>query len=321
MRSTAWLIGVAGVALAAVCAALWWTFQGPLLEGPRAVVEGGEAGGLPRAQPQTEHFDAAALERASDDAAADGLQAFIVMRDDHIVFDRFGHGISAQTAIDSGPFAQALVASVAGIAAKEDGLPPRSLYGFDAQRLRSAIEAASHQSYPDYLSRRLWRRLNAAPAWIALPAVGAQAPAGCCFHARVLDWMRIAELLLDDGHFQGKQLVPPGWVARMLRPEGADGARGFGVELAAAAQGAEPFAADGVFFLRGIGHWRLWMVPSLRLAVLFGAKAQEPSRADAGQAAPPGDETRLPNLVIRALSAAPTQHSTASQLQQLVPGH
>ncbi len=318
MRSTAWLIGVTGIALAAVCAALWWTFQGPLPAQPRALVEGGEAGGLPRAQPQVEQLDATALERASEDAAAAGLQAFIVMHDDHIVFDRYGHGVDAQTVIDSGPFAQALVAAVAGIAAQEDGLPLRSQYGFDAQRLRTAIEAASHQSYPDYLSRRLWRRLNAASAWIALPGVGAPAPAGCCFHARVLDWMRMASLLLDDGHFQGKQLLPPGWVARMLRPESADGTRGFGVELAPAAHGAEPFAAAGVFFLRGPGYWRLWMVAPLRLAVLFGATQPPPA---AGAAALPWDETRLPNLVIHALTEAPAQRDAASPLQRLVPGH
>ena len=34
-------------------------------------------------------------------------------------------------------------------------------------------------------------RVNAAPAWIALPAIGAATPADCCFHARLLDWMPV----------------------------------------------------------------------------------------------------------------------------------
>jgi len=54
------------------------------------------------------------------------------------------------------------------------------------------------------------------------------------------------------------------------------------------------------------------VIPSLRLALLFGSKSA---------ASPWWDETRLPNLVIRALSERPMQRGVASQLQQLVPGH
>jgi CubicO group peptidase (beta-lactamase class C family) len=253
-----------------------------------------------------------ALEAASRDAAADGLQAMIVVRHDYVVYERYGHGFDADTVIDSGAFAQSLLALAAGIAAHDGKLAMPSLNGFDAARLRAAIEAGTGQGYPDYLSLRLWRRLNAAAAWIALPAAGAAAPADCCFHARLQDWLRVAMVLLNDGNFEGKAVVPPGWVERMRRPTSADGKAGFGVELAAAARGAEPFAADDLLFLRGPGRWRLWVIPSLRLALLFGSKSA---------ASPWWDETRLPNLVIRALSERPMQRGVASQLQQLVPGH
>jgi len=332
MKFRAELIGAGGVALVAAAWLLWPGFEGQRWSGPRAVVNGGDAGGLPRVPPQQEHLDAAALEDAGRDAAADGLQVLIVLRHDYIVYERYGHAVNAETMIDSGPFAQALVALAAGIAAHDDSLALQSLSGFDPARLRAAIEAGSRQSYPDYLSLRLWRRLNAAPAWIALPTAGATAPADCCFHARVVDWLRVAIVLLDDGHFEGKAVVPPGWVERMRRPVSADGIGGFGIELAAAAHGAEPFAADDVFFLRGPGRWRLWLIPTLNLAVLFGAKSAAQSLPFVAHVPPPAaagsssesrawDETRLPNLVIRAVSERPAQRSVGSQLQQLVPGH
>ncbi|HEX2791877.1 MAG TPA: hypothetical protein VHN17_15715 [Steroidobacteraceae bacterium] len=312
MKLRAALIGAGGVALVAALALVWPGIAGRQWSGPRVMVNGGDAGGLPRVPPQQEHLEASALEAASRDAAAEGLQAMIVVRHDYIVYERYGHGVNADTMIDSGAFAQSLVALAAGIAAHDASLAMPSLTGFDAQRLRAAIEAGTGQSYPDYLSLRLWRRLNAAPAWIALPAAGAAAPADCCFHARVQDWLRVAMVLLDDGKFEGKSLVPPGWVERMQRPVSADRGAGFGIELAAAGRGVEQFAADDLFFLRGPGRWRLWMIPTLRLALLFGSKS----------AASPGwDETRLPNLVIRALSERPAQRSGGSQLQQLVPGH
>jgi hypothetical protein len=315
MRIPVALIGAGVLALIAAALVLWPALDQREWRGPRALVNGGDAGGLPRVPAQQEHLDPAALEAASRDATADELQALIVLRHDYIVYERYGHRVTAETMIDSGAFAQALVGLATGIAAHDGSLALQSLSGFDPARLRGAIEAGTRQSYPEYLSLHLWRRLNAAAAWIALPSAGAAAPADCCFHARVADWLRVAIVLLDDGRFEGKAVVPPGWVERMRHPVAADGSAGFGIELAAAAHGAEPFAADDAFFLRGPGRWRLWLIPTLKIAVLFGAQS-----GGAGESSP-WDETRLPNLVMRALSEPAAQRSVGSQLQQLVPGH
>jgi hypothetical protein len=282
---------------------------------PQARVQGGDAGGLPRAQPADEHLNDAALKLVGDDAVASGLQLLVVLRHGHIVFERYAHGIDVRSEQDLGGFAQALLALASGIAVHDDVFPLPTRSGFDPVQLRDAIERGSHQSYPDYLSGHLWRRLNAAPAWIAHQP-GAPAPADCCFHAQLLDWLRVGSLLVQDGYFEGKQLVPKGWVARMCQPIAADGMRGFGVVLPASAHGAEKFAADDVFFLRGPGHWRMWLIPSLQLAVLFGAE-----EADEGTSTPAWDETRLPNLVVRAVADPTTATDPASRLKGLVPGH
>ena len=105
----------------------------------------------------------------------------------------------------------------------------------------------------------------------------------------------------------------------MARPLSLDSVHGFGIELGAAAQGAEPFAAAGVLFLRGPARWRMWVVPSLKLAVLFGAASSGSAPGATPVAA--ADETRLPNLVIRALSDRPAQSGDVTDLQRLVPGH
>lgn len=318
MKRHAALLALAGAALLALALFGAQVFRARPTIAPRVVVGGGDGGGLARAQPTDERFDAAALERAVDDGAAGAPQVLIIMRDDHIVFERYRRGLAADSMVDTGPFAQALVALVAGVAAKQGALPSQALRGFDANALRTAIESGTHERYEVYLSRELWSRLNAAAAWIALPVSGAATPADCCFHARVLDWMRVASVLVQDGRFEGKQVVPAGWVQRMSLPYSADSLHGFGVELAGAAHGAEPFAADGVIFLRGSGRWRLWMVPQLKLAVLFSADA---AGVDAPGGTAPWDETRLPNRVIRALSDRPPQRGDVTDLQRLVPGH
>jgi hypothetical protein len=280
---------------------------------PHVDVAGGDAGGLPRALPADERIDAAALVHALQDPAAAQLAAFVVMRDEYLVFEHYGHGLAGGSIIDGGHFAEGLIAMAAGAAAQQGALNVDAMHGFDPGALRAAIEAGTQQRYESYLSRKIWRPLNAAPAWIELPAGGAAAPADCCVHARVLDWMRVAGLLAGDGRFEGTQVLPAGWVQRMSRPLSPDAVRGFGLELAPAAHGAEPFATPGVLFLRGPDRWRLWLVPTLKLAVLFGAAPATPA-AD-------WDETRLANLVIRAVSDRPMQPGDVTDLQRLVPGH
>jgi hypothetical protein len=308
-RSRYLAVGAGAIALL-LSATAFWRLAHRQPDVPREPIAGGDGGGLPRVSPLAERIDAEALERAARDPAAQGLRAFVVMRDDYVVFERYAGGVTADSTIDGGAFAQALLGLTVGVATGEGVLPPTALPGFDPDALRAAIESGSQQPYAQYLSRKLWRRLNAHPAWIERAAGAATVPADCCVHARVLDWMRVASLFTDNGRFEGKQLLPAGWVQRMQRPVSLDAVHGFGVQLAAAAQGAEPFATAGVFFVRGPQRWRLWLIPTLKLAVLFGADLPSPM-----------DETRLPNLVIRAVSDRPAQPGDVSDLQRLVPAH
>jgi hypothetical protein len=313
MRRALAILGVVSVVAALVLLGVQSMRAAERRAATRVAIRGGEAGGLPLATPRDEHMQQVLLEQVAQDPGAQGLEVLMVMRHGHLVFERFGHGYSAQSEIDSGPFADALVALLAGVAAQHRVLPALSAASFDPEQLRAAIESGTHQRYADYLGSQLWSRLNGAGAWIGLPRPGAAVPVDCCFHARVLDWMRVAAVLLDEGRFEGSTIVPAAWVHHMRMPRGQRGVDGLGIELAGAAHGRQPFAASDVFFLRGAGHWRLWLVPGYKLGVLFGAEAQ--AGADAW------DETRLPNLVIQAIDDAPTPQNAASRLQQLVPGH
>jgi hypothetical protein len=95
-----------------------------------------------------------------------------------------------------------------------------------------------------------------------------------------------------------------------MRPSASGGDRpGTGLHGKAATPGAEPFASDDTFFMRGPSGTRLWLVPRLDLAILsYGSSAAD--RAG---------ETRLPNALIRALRDRPP--STGVDLRDLVPNH
>lgn len=270
-------------------------------------VPGGDGGGLPRATPESEGFDAVGLQRAADYARSNGAQAFLVMRHSHLVVERYGGGVDVHSDVDGGSFAELLVALAAGIAVRDHAMSePHSPLASAA--LAAQIAAASHLSYPQFLSRKLWQPLNAAAAQILLTAPGATAPADCCLQARATDWLRVAELVIADGRFEGTQVLPAGWAQRVSQPSVADPGRAMGLWLASSAHGAEPYVAHEVLFLRGPGQTRLWMAPRQAIAILLVAPAGSGN-----------DETRLPNMVFRALRESPS--GTNRNIGDLVPHH
>jgi CubicO group peptidase (beta-lactamase class C family) len=294
----------AALVLAAVVAlALWWRGSVPapaLLPGVN--VAGGDGGALPRTTPEQENLNAAAMKTALDSAIADGASAYLVARHGHLLAEHYGAGFTADTLIDGGAMTESLVVLSVGIAAAEGKLVAAEVAAQGSDVQLAALRSASGVNFEEYLSQHLWQPLNASSARYA----------GCCVLARASDWIRVGLTLLQAGNFEGSDIVSPLWVAHMRGPLPGNARRGLGVWLGSDASGAEPFASNDVFYLRGRDRTRLWLVPELQLAVLFVA----------GPAGPNGwDETRLPNQLIRAVNDRNASDTTRSTLNQLVPGH
>ena len=287
-------------AVALLLAAVAWRWHAVRVpEQGAMMIAGGDAGGLPRAEADAEGFDAKALQAAVELARVQQSSGLLVTRHGHLVVERYFEHADADTLVDGGEFSDALLTVAVGIAVTQYGQPAPVLSGADPGPLTAFIARTSRLAYPQFLSRNVWQPLNAAPARCR----------GLQISARAVDWLRVAELLLHDGRFEGTQVAPAGWVLRM-RPSATSGDRpGTGLHGKAVTPGAEPFASDDAFFMRGPGGTRLWLVPRLDLAILsFG-----------GSAADRADETRLPNALIRALRDRPP--STGVDLRNLVPNH
>ena len=185
----------------------------------------------------------------------------------------------------------------------------------DPQLLALVLERATHERYASYLSRAVWRRVGAADAWLWLDRPGGTVHADCCMIARQGDWIRIGELLLKDGNYRGEEVIRPGWVTLMRAPAKADPDYGAYVRLGThTAPGAEPYAAPDVFVVEGAGGNRLWLEPSLQIAILCTGP---PAGRDAGW-----DDARIPNLIMRAArDYVPAAIRPGTDISSLVPGH
>jgi CubicO group peptidase (beta-lactamase class C family) len=185
----------------------------------------------------------------------------------------------------------------------------------DPQLLALVIERASRQRYASYLSQALWRRIGAADAWLQLDQPGGTAHADCCMLAHQGDWIRIGQLLVRDGNYRGEEIMRPGWITLMRTPAQSDPRYGAFLRVRwTPLPGQEGLAARDVFAVEGEGGNRLWLVPSLQIAILCTGPV-------AGRDAA-WDDARLPNLVVRAARDAPPPPAQADgNISALVPGH
>ena len=184
----------------------------------------------------------------------------------------------------------------------------------DPQLLALVVERATRQRYASYLSQALWRRIGAADAWLWLDRPGGSAHADCCMIARQGDWIRVGELLVRDGNYRGGEVIRPGWVGLMRAPSAADPRYGAYLRFAPDnAHAEEPYATRDVFVAGGGGGNRLWLIPSLQIAILCTGQA-------AGRD-PGWEDSRIPNLVIRAAHDYVPPAARPGDVSSLVPGH
>jgi CubicO group peptidase (beta-lactamase class C family) len=206
--------------------------------------------------------------------------------------------------------------SVAALAAPLGGTPgaQRAVNPLDAQLLSMVLEHATHQRYASYVSQALWRRLGAGDAWLWLDHKGGSAHADCCMLARQGDWIRVAELMLSEGRYQGAEVIRPGWIGILRTPAKSDPDYGAFVRIANKPRaGQESYATRDLFVVGGRGGNRLWLSPSMQLAILCTGP---PAGRDADW-----DDSRIPNLILRGARDYQPPPPLPGDINALVPGH
>jgi CubicO group peptidase (beta-lactamase class C family) len=160
---------------------------------------------------------------------------------------------------------------------------PGTAFAYDADNnhaLSLVIERATGRPYARYLGKRIWAPIGAADAQLLIDRPGGRAMAFCCLVATPRDWARVGQLLLDDGVWNGRRLLPAGWVRAMTTPSPANANFGYQVFLgdayaspqnnrrAADQAGTQPALPPGSWYLSGAGGQTVVIVPSERLVVV-----------------------------------------------------
>jgi CubicO group peptidase (beta-lactamase class C family) len=308
----------------------------PAFYTPRATVQGGNQPPAPRQDPAAEQLDVAGLREAAAYAEKQRSRALIVTRHGYIVFEKYWQGSDLDTVVESPGLGRLVAALATGVAISERkiGWPDEPLgnlvpawsngpqgkvtvrdllaHGADADLLAYVIQSATGQPYAQYVSQAIWQRIGAADASIWVQEHGAHPHVDTGFYARQGDWLRIAELLLQNGRYQGDEVIGPRWVPELLRPVKTEPQYASYLRVGAhPAPGMSPYATDDVLVVEG-GPNRLWLIPSLQLAIL----------RTGSQLPPDWDDGRIPNLIIRGTrDFIPPAARPGADIRQLVPNH
>ena len=153
------------------------------------------------------------------------------------------------------------------------------------QALSVAIERATGQPWADFLREQIWTAIGGGEAYVSLDRPGGNALSFCCLASNARNWLRIGQLLLDDGVAQGQRILADGWVREMTT--GASSNANYGMQLwvnepytGEFVRMTQPYfttprsgrlAAADAFFIEGHFAQRLYVVPSRGLVVVrFG---------------------------------------------------
>ena len=175
------------------------------------------------------------------------------------------------------------------------------------------IQRATGEKYEEWVSEQVLKPLGAqgGEVWVNRP--GGVAHAGCCMLLPAESYLRMAILLLQDGVWDGKRLLPEGYVDEVTTPTPMNPHTGMGVYVAGRyieRRGAanpevelgrtlhgEPYLAADLFLFDGNSNQVVYIVPSEDLIVL--RVGNRPPKE------PEWDNAYLPNTLIAGIQRQP----------------
>ncbi len=143
-------------------------------------------------------------------------------------------------------------------------------------------------SIANTISSRVWLPLGAADAALWGKDDSLVRPTVAWWRG-LEDWMRVGDLFLQQGNYQGQRIVSPDWIRQLLAAD-ASGQR-HPVWLAGQRPwtGDEPPATREIYWFDMGSGIRLWLVPRRGLAILHWAGAGD------------ARDTLIPNIILRGL--------------------
>jgi CubicO group peptidase (beta-lactamase class C family) len=171
------------------------------------------------------------------------------------------------------------------------------------------IERATGMRFAEFVSREVLSRIGAVGGEIWVGRPGGLAHSGCCTFMPAESWLRFSILLIHDGKWDGRRLLPKGYVGEMRKGTEQNPSFGLGIWLGEPYRQRRGFGAPGtagpqvlhsgpyldpdLYLFDGNNNQTVYISPRNRLIIL--------RMGPTPPASPEWDNSVLPNLLIRGL--------------------
>lgn len=202
---------------------------------------------------------------------------------------------------------------------------PGTVYEYNnatSEMVAVLIERATGRRYAEFISTEVLKPLGAMGGNIWVNRPGGVAHSGCCLMIPPESWLRLGILFAQDGVWEGKRLLPRGYVRQMTTGTKQYPYYGLGVYVAGRyierrgfanpARPApkilhsEPYLARDLFLFDGNGSQVVYVIPSLKLVVL--RTGNPPPRSG-----PEWDNAAFINGIIRGVQLKPGERMPQPQ--------
>ncbi len=140
--------------------------------------------------------------------------------------------------------------------------------GGDSQLLGMILKKATGKNVADYATEKLWKPIGAEDkAFWSLDEKGME-KVSCCFYTNARDYARIAKLYLNDGNWNGQQIVDTTYVkesvsfANLVDREGKQNDK-YGYQW-----WLMKYKEHNIFYMRGIRGQYVFAIPDLKMIVV-----------------------------------------------------
>jgi CubicO group peptidase (beta-lactamase class C family) len=153
----------------------------------------------------------------------------------------------------------------------------------DVQLLAFILEKVTGGSVSDYASEKLWSRIGAEfPAQWSLDRDGGHEKAYCCIYSNARDFARIGKLMMNDGMWNGQQIISKDYVRQSLTPNGLmyDDDRTSKVTTYGYLWWLMKYKEHDIFYMQGLLGQYVFVIPDEQMVIVRLGKHREKIKHD-----------------------------------------
>ena len=177
-----------------------------------------------------------------------------------------------------GPDVNTLTLSV-----KAKEAPGKTWYykGGDSQLLGMILKQATGKNVADYASEKLWKRIGAEEKSFWSTDEKGMEKVSCCFYTSARDYARIAKLYMQQGNWNGQQLVDSSFVSQSVKvADLTDNESGKKITHYGYQWWIMNYKNHLLFYMRGIRGQYVFAIPDLNMIVVRLGHKRDPVKVD-----------------------------------------